>query len=180
MRKFFYTSRILVKYCTKEILCAHRLLKIRGNIGPILFVLYTADAENNRLHGLRTPLLLHKRCTALLLHFRVNGVQPTQTQSIQVWVSIGAPPSGVAVYLTTVGYLRTWWYWSPPSWHHRNFGVHFDSCMTMTVHVSQLVRGCVCQLRQIKTIRKFIPTSAAVILVNNLIILSSGLTTTTA
>src|SRR6218665_1599645 len=42
--------------------------------------------------------------------------------------------------------------------------------MTMTVHVSQLVRGCVCQLRQIKTIRKFSPTSAAVILVNSCIV----------
>src|SRR6218665_2656329 len=33
-----------------------------------------------------TPLLLHKqsRPIALLLHFRVNGVQPTQAQSIQV------------------------------------------------------------------------------------------------
>jgi len=40
----------------------------------------------------------------------------------------------------------------------------------MTVHVSQLVRVCVCQLRQIKTIRKFIPTSAAVILDNSFIV----------
>src|SRR6218665_1409313 len=42
--------------------------------------------------------------------------------------------------------------------------------MTMTVHVSQLVRGCICQLREIKTIRKFTPTSATVILVNSLIV----------
>src|SRR6218665_1652529 len=48
MCKSFYNSRVLVKYCTKEISCAHRLLRIRGNIDPILFVLYTADAENNR------------------------------------------------------------------------------------------------------------------------------------
>ena len=52
-------------------------------IGPILFVLYTADAENNRCTW-TTPLLLHKRYTALLLHFRVNGVQPTQAQSLQI------------------------------------------------------------------------------------------------
>ena len=37
----------------------------------------------------------------------------------------------------------------------------------MTVHVSQLVRVCVCQLRRIKTIRKFIPTSVAFIFVNH-------------
>jgi len=63
----------------------HRLLKIRGNIGPILFVglLYTADAENNRC-AWPPPPLLHKRYTALLLYFRVDGFQPTQAQSIQV------------------------------------------------------------------------------------------------
>src|SRR6218665_2581413 len=42
--------------------------------------------------------------------------------------------------------------------------------MTMTVHVSQLVRGCFYQLRRIKTIRKFIPTSAAAILVNSFVV----------
>src|ERR1043165_3262744 len=52
----------------------------------------------------------------------------------------------------------------------RNLGVHFDSCMTLTAHVSQLVRGCFYQLRRIKTIRKFIPTSTAVALVNSLIV----------
>jgi len=63
-----------------------------------------------------------------------------------------------------------WWYWSQTSWHHRNLGVRFDSCITMTVHVSQLVRGCVCQLRQIKTTRKFFPTTATVILINSFIV----------
>src|SRR6218665_1131536 len=42
----------------------------------------------------------------------------------------------------------------------RNLGVNFDSCLT--VHASQLVRGCFYQLFWIKTIREFIPTSAAV------------------
>src|SRR6218665_737058 len=48
--------------------------------------------------------------------------------------------------------------------------VHFDSCMTLTAHVSQLVRDCFYQLRRIKTIRKFILTSAAVSLVNSFIV----------
>ena len=86
-------------------LCAHRLQKSRANIGPIHFVLYSADAENN---GCRPtwpppPPLLHKRYTALFLHFRVDGVQATQAQSIPLSMSFyGAPPSGVTVYLTTV------------------------------------------------------------------------------
>src|SRR6218665_153414 len=40
----------------------------------------------------------------------------------------------------------------------------------MTVHVSQPVRGCFYQLRRIKTIGKFISTSAAVNLVNRFIV----------
>src|SRR6218665_897045 len=48
----------------------------------------------------------------------------------------------------------------------RNLVVYFDSCLTRTAHVSQLVRSCFYQLRRIKTIRKFIPTSIAVVLVN--------------
>src|ERR1043165_6630484 len=52
----------------------------------------------------------------------------------------------------------------------RNLGVHFDSCMTMTTHVSQRVRCCFYQLHRIKTIRRFIPTSTAVILVKSFIV----------
>src|SRR6218665_2193452 len=52
----------------------------------------------------------------------------------------------------------------------RNLEVYFDSCLTRTAHVSQLVRSCFYQLRRIKTIRKFIPTSIAVVLVNSFIV----------
>jgi len=57
-----------------------------------------------------------------------------------------------------------------PAETHRNLGVHFDSCIIMTVYVSQLVRGSFDQLRRTKTISKFISTSAAVILVNIFIV----------
>src|SRR6218665_2310747 len=45
-----------------------------------------------------------------------------------------------------------------------------NSCLTRTAHVSQLVRSCFYQLRRIKTIGKFIPTSIAVVLVNSFIV----------
>ena len=63
-----------------------RIIEVHG----LFYYCYTNDIH------------LHVGYTALLLRFRVNGVQPTQAQPIQVGVSIGAPPSGVAVYLTTV------------------------------------------------------------------------------
>jgi len=52
----------------------------------------------------------------------------------------------------------------------RNLGVYFDNCRSMTAHVSQLVRGWFYQLRRIKAIRIFIPTSIAVILANSFIV----------
>src|SRR6218665_398662 len=55
----------------------------------------------------------------------------------------------------------------------RNLGVYFDSCLTRTAHMSQLVRSCFYLLRRIKTIRKFIPTSIAVVLVNSFIVSSA-------
>ena len=68
----------------------HTPKKLEATLVPslmILSVLYTADAENNRCRPTwPPPQLLHKRNTALdlILYFRVDGVQPTQAQSIQV------------------------------------------------------------------------------------------------
>jgi len=59
---------------------------------------------------------------------------------------------------------------SPPSRRHPQPRSLFGSCMTRTAHVSQLVRGCFYQLRRIKTIRKFIPTLTAVVLINSFIV----------
>ena len=50
---------------------------------------------------------------------------------------------------------------------------NLDSCLTRMVHVSQLVQSCFYQLCRIKTIRKFIPTSIAVVLVNSFIVSSA-------
>src|SRR6218665_563566 len=57
-----------------------------------------------------------------------------------------------------------------PTDNIRNLRVQFDSCVTTTAHVSQLVRRCFYHLCRFKTIRQFIPTSAAVVMVNSLIV----------
>jgi len=104
-----------------------------------------------------------------------SGWRPTDSISIHPSLSFyGASPSGVAVYLT-IQYLRIWWYWSPTSWHHRNLGVHFGSFRPYDYDGScestcSSLRGCFYRLRRIKTIPKFISTSAAVIFVNSFIV----------
>src|SRR6218665_2008171 len=102
MTNIFYTSRVLVKCCTKEIVCAHRLLKIRGNIGPIAFVLLSADADNTRFAWPSPPLHASQTIHSFTSSFQ-SGWRPTDSSSIHPSLNVhGAPPSGVAIYITAV------------------------------------------------------------------------------
>ena len=156
-------------------------------LGPLLFVLHTADVERIiKAHG----LLHHCYADDTQLYF---FCEPSQTaelkqrvllciQSISQWMASNRlklnPSKSEFLWCTTLrrrnlldgstftlGDAEV-----QPSDAIRNLGVHFDSCMTMSAHVSHLVRGCFYQLRRIKSIRRFIPTSTAVILVNSFIV----------
>src|SRR6218665_2852857 len=107
MRKIFYSSRVVVKCCTKEILCAHRLLKIRGNIGPILFVglLYTADAENRPNKMCMASSTTATQTIHSFTSLFQSGWLPTDSSSTHPSVSFYGSPTRaprVAVYLTTL------------------------------------------------------------------------------
>ena len=156
-------------------------------LGPLLFVLYTADLERIiEVHG----LLHHCYADDTQLYF---FCEPSQTaelkqrvllciEQISEWMTSNRlklnPSKTEFVWCTTlrrrhlldgstfnIGDSEV-----NPADTVRNLGVQFDSCLTMTAHVSQLVRGCFYQLRRIKTIRRFVPTSTAVILVNSFIV----------
>ena len=51
-----------------------------------------------------------------------------------------------------------------------DLGAYIDSDMSMTNHISRLVSSCFYQFRRIKLIRRSLPTSAAVQLVNSFVI----------
>ena len=52
----------------------------------------------------------------------------------------------------------------------RNLGAFLYESMSMTDHVNRLVRSCFYQLRRIKSIRRSLPTSTAIQLVNSFVI----------
>ena len=52
----------------------------------------------------------------------------------------------------------------------RNLGAFFYQALLLTDHVNRLVRSCYHQLRRIKSVRRALPTSAAIQLVNSFII----------
>ena len=54
----------------------------------------------------------------------------------------------------------------------RNLSVFHDHALSLKNHVHHLVRACYCQLRHNKSIRLALPTSAAIQLINNLLVLS--------
>ena len=52
----------------------------------------------------------------------------------------------------------------------RNLGAFFYQALLLTDHVNRLVRSCYYQLRRIKSVRRALPTAAAIQLVNSFII----------
>ena len=52
----------------------------------------------------------------------------------------------------------------------RNLGAYFDANMDMTTHIKQLVRASFYQLRRTRAIRRSIPTSTAIRLVNSFVV----------
>ena len=156
-------------------------------LGPLLFVLYTADVEKIiQAHG----LLHHCYADDTQLYF---FCKPSQSAELKHRVTLCI--SGISEWMSSnrlkLNPSKTEFMWCTtlrrrhqlddsifavggsevqPAHTIRNLGVQLDSCLTMTDHVSQLVRSCFYQLRRIKSIRKLIPTSTAVTLVNSFIV----------
>ena len=54
--------------------------------------------------------------------------------------------------------------------HGRNVDAYFDASMSIATHVSRLVSSCFYQLRPVRAIRRSIPTSTAVKLINSFVV----------
>ena len=52
----------------------------------------------------------------------------------------------------------------------RNLGTYFDQSLLLNDHVNRLVRFCFYQLRHIKSVRRVLPTSAAIQLVHSFVV----------
>ena len=52
----------------------------------------------------------------------------------------------------------------------RNLGAYFEQTLTLKDHVNHLVKSCFYQLRRIRSIRRALPTSAAILLVNSFVV----------
>ena len=155
-------------------------------LGPILFLLYTADierivskhellchcyADDTQLYFFCPPAevaALKQRVTNCITEISTwmsaNKLQLNQSKTEFIWCTMMRRqhlrdhddlvlPCGTVTPVDAV----------------RNLGFHLDSSLSMSTHVSHLIRNCFYQLRRIRSIRGFI-TKTAVRLVNSFVV----------
>ena len=153
-------------------------------LGPLLFILYTADIGHiAEKHGLSSHFYADdsqlyvtcRRGEELKCAQRVSAcideiadwmasnrlmLNPSKTDLL--WCSMRGHPDGVTLMLRGVPV--------EPSCLVRNLGVSLDEELTLTTHVNLLVGRCYGQLRSIKSCRRALTRSAAVMMVNSFIV----------
>ena len=158
-------------------------------LGPILFLLYTADllqlikrfqliphdyADDTQIFGSCKPssgevaaLVANvSDCTAKVSSWmRSNRLQLNAAKTEVLWFTsprrqhlVSACPVNVCDALVL------------PVRSVRDFGVHLDSDVSMRVHINLQVRSCFSALRQIRSVRRSIPTTALLTLIRALVI----------
>lgn len=153
-------------------------------LGPLLFILYTADIGNiAEKHGLSSHFYaddsqLYVTCRrgdesmcaqrvstcidAIAEWMASNRLMLNPTKTDLLWCSTRGHPDGV---LLTPGGVSV-----EPSRLVRNLGVTLDEELTLATHVNLLVGRCYGQLRSIRSCRRALTRSAAVTMVNSFIV----------
>ena len=140
-------------------------------LGPILFLLYTADllllvrrhslyphlfADDTQIYGFCSPdatFQLQNRLSVCINDvadwMRSNRLQLNTAKTEVIWCSSSRrqhqiPPASVMVGADAI----------KPCRNVRNLGIYIDSDLSMRTHVARTVSACFAALRQIKSIRR--------------------------
>jgi hypothetical protein len=156
-------------------------------LGPILFILYTADlVDIVRQHSLQPHLYaddtqVYGRCSPADIDIMVQRVSACM-DDIASWMSSNRLQlnSGKTeiVWCCTQRRLPTF---NPPpvrvgvdviqpSAFVRDLGVYIDSAMSMRTHVNKVAGGCYAALRQLRSVRRSVPADVFRTLVGSLVI----------
>jgi hypothetical protein len=153
-------------------------------LGPILFLLYTADApEIAATHGISChcyadDIQLYVHCSADSTldasHRMINCITDINNWMLSNRLKLNPDKTQFAWFGTWQQLCR----FTPdvitmpsnvsitPSKCVRNLGCNFDSRLTMEDHVNEIVKSCLFQLRQLRSIRRSLTDKAAAILVH--------------
>ena len=156
-------------------------------LGPILFLLYTADllrlierhglhphsyADDTQIYGSCSASdvqLLRQRMTVCIdevaLWMRSNRLQLNTGKTEVLWCASSRrqhqiPPDPVRIGDNVVLPVTT----------VRNLGIYFDSDASMKSHVSRTVSSCFAAMRQIRSIRRSVPKSVLLSLVTSFVL----------
>jgi hypothetical protein len=156
-------------------------------LGPILFTLYAADmlqlvklhqlhphayADDTQIYGFCRPSdtsALQQRVSECVddvaAWMKANRLQLNHSKTEILWCSSQRRQHQIPTEPTRIGDALI-----PSSSSVRDLGVYIDASITMKTHVTSLVRSCFASLRQLRSIRRSIPSHALQTLIHALVI----------
>ena len=156
-------------------------------LGPILFLLYTADllqlirhhrlhphayADDTQIYGFCSPGdtgALQERLSVCVDEvsswMMANRLQLNPAKTEVLWCA-----STRRHYQIPTGPVRIGDSTVTPVPVVRDLGVYVDSCVTMSAHVTATVRACFAALRMIRSVRRSLPRHALLTLVRALVV----------
>lgn len=156
-------------------------------LGPILFLLYTADllqlikrhqlrphlyADDTQVYGFCQPSLADKLQEGMSVciddvesWMASNRLQLNPTKTEVLWCS-----SSRRQYQIPTEQIRVGDVYVSPATTVRDLGIHLDADVTMRTHVAATVRLCFAALRQIRSVRRALPRHALLTLIRSLVV----------
>jgi hypothetical protein len=151
-------------------------------LGPILFILYTADlialierlgltphlyADDIQIYGACSPsgTEISNCAVDVAAWLRFNRLQMNDAKTEFMWFTTcrrlhRLPTSGPAFGSVSI----------PPSTAVRDLGIFVDSDLSMRTHVQRTVSRCFAAIRQLRSIRRYVPVSVFQSLVVSLVL----------